>query len=324
MEESRKPTSALKRLRHRLEYAIVAFFAWATQLMSYDLMRGVARAIGYGAFLCRKHDREVAYANLELVLGDSIGRAAKRRIVRRTFQRMTCVLMGMLWAPRLTRERANELLDGTELWDVFRGFEARRRGVVAVTAHYGDWELFCYASALNGLPLLMVTEAMPNPLLEPLVNRVRGASGNRTIPPRFALLKLFRGLRQGERVAVMTDVNGRRGRGGVWLEFFGLPVFNGTALAELALRTNSAVVFAAVRPTADGRYRVVCPPPIEFQPTGDHGADVRALSQQTLNCLADLIRADPEPWLWTYKRWKRRPMAEVGNFPFYSKFARTE
>lgn len=294
------------------------------RLLPYRAMRGLAHVVGFGAFLCRKHDRDVAHANLDLVMGASMSRAAKRRIVRRTFQRMTAVLMGMLWAPRLTREKAAELLDGEALWEIFRCFAARRKGVVAVTAHYGDWELFCYASALNGLPLLMVTETMPNPLLEPLVNRVRGASGNRTIPPRFAVLKLFRGLRQGERVAVMTDVNGRRGRGGVWLDFYGLPVFNGTALGELALRTNAAVVFAAVRPMPGGRYRVVCPTPIEFQPTGDHAADVKALSQQTLDRLADLMREDPEPWLWTYKRWKRRPTAEVGKFPFYSKFARTE
>ncbi len=55
----------------------------------------------------------------------------------------------------------------------------------------------------------------------------------------------------------------------------------------------------------------------------DHAADVAALSQQVLDQCRDLIRDDPEPWLWTYKRWKRRPTPDRDGYPFYSRYART-
>jgi lauroyl/myristoyl acyltransferase len=52
---------------------------------------------------------------------------------------------------------------------------------------------------------------------------------------------------------------------------------------------------------------VVAEPEVEVSRTGDRDTDVRVTSQR---CLDRGGGADPEPpehWLWTYKRWKRRP-----------------
>jgi lauroyl/myristoyl acyltransferase len=43
-------------------------------------------------------------------------------------------------------------------------------------------------------------------------------------------------------------------------------------------------------------------------------------SQRCLDRAAALIQREPEHWLWTYKRWKRRPTPEQGAYPFYSKY----
>jgi KDO2-lipid IV(A) lauroyltransferase len=134
------------------------------------------------------------------------------------------------------------------------------------------------------------------------------------------VVKLFKAVSRGETVAVLIDVNARRGRGGVWLDFFGLPVFNTAAIAELAMRTGASIVFAAALPQPGRRIRVLFGPEIPVDATGDKETDVRTTSQRCLDEVAKLIRADPGPWLWTYKRWKRRPSPEVGRFPFYSKY----
>jgi KDO2-lipid IV(A) lauroyltransferase len=145
-------------------------------------------------------------------------------------------------------------------------------------------------------------------------------SGHVTVHPRFAVVKLFKAVSRGETIGVLVDVNARRGRGGVWLDFFGLPVFNSAAIAELAIRTGAAILFGYARPLPGRRVEVVLGPEIEPPSTGDREKDVLATSQRCLDCCAELIRKDPEHWLWTYKRWKRRPSAEVGAYPFYSKY----
>jgi KDO2-lipid IV(A) lauroyltransferase len=270
------------------------------------------------------HDRQVALANLDLALGRDVDPRRKYRMAWGAFERAGAVVAGMFWGPRLSADRARKLVNGESCWNVLRELKSRGKGVVVVTTHYGDWELLCLAAAAVGFPMMMVTEAMANPRLDALFNSLRGCTGNVCIPPMYAALKLLRGLRRGERVGLMCDVNGRRGRGGVWVDFFGKPVFNGAALAELALRADAAVVFAVAVPQRSGNFHVEHSPPIEFTRTGDHAQDVQRLTQQVVDLFAAVLRRNPEPWLWTYKRWKRRPTPDAEGYPFYSRFARVK
>ena len=70
--------------------------------------------------------------------------------------------------------------------------------------------------------------------------------------------------------------------------------------------------------------RPIAKAPIEPTVTADADADVRELTQRVVNLHADLLRRNPEPWLWTYKRWKRRPTEDAKGYPFYAKWGRVE
>ncbi len=111
-------------------------------------------------------------------------------------------------------------------------------------------------------------------------------------------------------------------RGGVWLNFFGLPVFNNSAMAALALRTGAAIVCSVGHPLPGGRARVVYSPKIEFSPTGNYEADLQTLSQKCLDFCEDLVRRNPEHWMWSYKRWKHCPTPDRSRFPFYATHGR--
>ena len=70
------------------------------------------------------------------------------------------------------------------------------------------------------------------------------------------------------------------------------------------------------RITPDSQFRVQCYS-ADFAENPLHRTN---LALRCLDLCADLIRQDPDHWLWTYKRWKRRPSPEKGRYPFYSKY----
>ena len=159
-----------------------------------------------------------------------------------------------------------------------------------------------------------------NRAVGPFLHRMRTLSGHALIAPRYALLKLFRHLKRGGSVAMIADANVRTDRGGVWLDFFGLPVFNSYAAAELAIRCDAVILFGYVRPLPDGRSELVIEGEVVRSSAGGHDAEVRATSQRLLDRCAAVVRNHPEPWLWAYRRWRRRPTMEQGRFPFYSRY----
>jgi lauroyl/myristoyl acyltransferase len=225
----------------------------------------------------------------------------------------------LLWVPRLSRanyQRYVEFTPGSV--DRLHALHARGKGVLFVTLHYGDWEMMGVGGAYYDLVMTTVTEQMRNLALRKIVDNLRAHSGNRMIAQKFATAKLFKALKRGEYVAMVIDLNGIPGYGGVWVDFFGLPVFNNATAAILALRTGAAIVGAVSYPQPGGRCLIDCSPELTFTPTGNEDADIRALSQQYSDYCQSVIREHPEFWLWTYRRWKYRPQAEVGRYPFYS------
>jgi KDO2-lipid IV(A) lauroyltransferase len=247
----------------------------------------------------------------------------KRRIVHKTFQNIASNLMGLFWAPRLTKDNIGKYAD-FDAADVawYERIKAGGKGVIFITPHYGDWELMSLRAGFSGATYTTVMEPTKNPAIEQTISRLRSLSGHNTVHPRFAVVKLFKAVSRGETIGVLIDANARRGRGGVWLDFFGLPVFNTAAIAELAIRTGATILFgyAQMLPGPGRRVRIALGPEVEPASTGDREKDVRVTSQKCLDCCAEVIRKNPEHWLWTYKRWKRRPTPEAGRYPFYSKY----
>jgi KDO2-lipid IV(A) lauroyltransferase len=191
---------------------------------------------------------------------------------------------------------------------------------VFVPFHFGEWETLGVATALLGFPMTIVMEQLRNPHVARTFERLRGHAGNQIILQRHALPKLLKALKRGERIALLIDLNALPSRGGIWLEFFGKPVFAFSAAAALARYTGAAIIGGVSYPLADGRLRIVYGPEIPCANTGDEDADLRVTSQQCLRYCEELIRRNPEYWLWFYPRWKFRPTKELGDFPFYSRW----
>ena len=315
------PATGLKRLRHRAESFGLGLAAWIIPKLPRDVAYGFAGMMGWLAYAVLPEDRRVAYANLDIVLGDTMSRQEKRRIVRATFQNLAANAVGLFWSPRINAGNVRHYVDVDEAnrgW--FQDIQGRGKGVIFITPHYGDWELLSLASGYLGATYTAVMESTKNPAVAETISRLRSRSGHVIVQPRFAVVKLFKAVSRGGTVGILIDVNARRGRGGVWLDFFGLPVFNTAAVAELAMRTGAAIVFAAAQPLPGRRIKILFGPEIPVDRTGDAPKDVLTTSQRCLDECAKLIRANPDHWMWTYKRWKRRPTPEVGRFPFYSKY----
>jgi len=318
------PLRAVKALRYRLEARGLRLLTWLVPKLPRPVMLKLADVLGAVLFVALRHDRRVAMANLDIAFGDTRTPADKKRIARAGMRNLCRAVVGLFWAPRLTPQLADQLVeiepDGERM---IRDILAAGRGVIFCTPHYGDWELSALAVGFKGIKMLVVGESTPNAAVADTIFRLRTLSGHRAIPPQYAVLKLLRGLRRGESTAILVDVNGRRGRGGVWCEFFGLPVFNSTTVAELALRTNAAIVIGICRPLPGpgGRVRLEYGAEIPAVDTGDRAADHQRITNAITKAVEDLVRSDPEHWLWTYKRWKRRPTPDQGRFPWYSKYA---
>jgi KDO2-lipid IV(A) lauroyltransferase len=257
--------------------------------------------LGDLAWLLVPRRRAIALANLARALGGLHPAPERHRLARRSFQHLGMTFVetcGLFFRPPASILARVEMNGGERL----REAAAQGKGVLVLTAHYGNWELLGAAHILSGLPLSVVARPLDQPLLERLAARLRRRAGIELIDKRHGLRDVLQALRQGRMVGILLDQNAARSEG-VFVPFFGVPASTSKGLALIALRTRAPVVPVFIRRLGAGRHRVevgaALPPPADD--------DVVAYTAAFNRAIEAAIRQAPEQWFWMHNRWRTRP-----------------
>jgi KDO2-lipid IV(A) lauroyltransferase len=289
-------------------YAIEARAAAIVQALVRPLPRRWALGLGraLGRVLADLDPRHVAIAAENLRQAFPHWDEPRRlRTARAVYAHFGQTLLDILWMADQPRERLLGLIveDGRENADHVR---AAGRGVVYVTAHFGNWEFYGVAWAWLGQPVGVVARPLDNPALDARLTTFRTRSGNTVISKRRALQDILRLLRQGAGVAILVDQNVQE-QDGIFVEFFGRPAATTTVAAALAVKTGCALLPVHCEALPDGRYKFVYGRPLEWTTTGNRQDDIARLTQALTTVIEGWVRERPEQWLWMHRRWKTQP-----------------
>jgi KDO2-lipid IV(A) lauroyltransferase len=246
--------------------------------------------------------RRTALRNLEFAL-PALNERERQAVVDGVFRSIARILVCFAKFPSITPETVSRWIrcEGAEH---FENARKQGRGVLFATAHLGNWELSAYAHALITGPMNVVVRPLDNPLIDALVERRRGLTGNRMIHKKDFARSILKSLASNEAVGILIDQNAAAD-GGAFVDFFGKPACAGTGFAKIAAHSGAAVIPGfALWSEKEGRYVLRFYPQVQM--TGDAERDTQALQAR----LEDVIRAHPDQWLWIHRRWKTRPPGE--------------
>ena len=250
--------------------------------------------------------RRVVLANLRLAFPEK-SEAERRAIARATYRNLGRLAPEFLLVPRLTRSELDRIF-AFEGWDRFEAARARGKGVIACTAHFGNFELLAAAHNLRGVPITMVSRKMGKTGANDLWRRGRARAGveDLVVKRGETLAAARRALAAGRVLGYVIDQNQPRRRA-IFPTFFGVPAATSPTPAVLAKRTGAAVIFILAVPMDDGRHRVLIEGPLDPPDTGDHRRDALLFMQDLNDRLERRVREHPDQWYWLHRRWKTRP-----------------
>jgi KDO2-lipid IV(A) lauroyltransferase len=300
-------------LRHRIEYAAAKAVLVVLGALPHPVVRAIGRVLAALAYWFWPRLRQVGMFNLRLAFPDWTD-AQRRRVLRGHFRGFGRMLADLAHFPKLNRANIEKLI----IYDGFEAFaqaEREGKGVLFLTAHFGNWELSSFAHGIYGHPLSFIVREMDNPLLDRLIHDYRRASGGRAIEKRDAAREVLRRLRRGEAVGILSDQNMLPGEG-VFVNFFGIPACTTTAPARLARKTGAAVIFGiTIWDEKLGKYRLRFER-VPWIRRDDPEEEILVNTQNYARLLEEQARRYPEQWLWVHRRWKTRPPGEAPLYPF--------
>lgn len=298
-------------MRYRLEW--LGLMA-ALKLVPLLPRRVCFELAGMAGALAAKFDargRRVALANLECAFGAGFSPERRLQIVRESYQHFARTMLDLFWSPRLTAQNFRRYID-VEGFDRFQT-EHGAGGCIFVGLHYSNFEWLSLACGWLDAASWIATEDLKNPLVGEFFEKLRGQSGQRTVPREGALVRLYKVLRKGGRASLLVDTTLPPHQPTVVVRCFGMQTIVTVAHAWLQERTGLPLVPLHTEALPGGRYRIVASPQVQLRP----GATHQEIAQACWDVFEPVVRLDPAPWLWMYKYWRYKPSAAAG-YPFYA------
>ncbi|HEV2178025.1 MAG TPA: lysophospholipid acyltransferase family protein [Candidatus Sulfopaludibacter sp.] len=303
------PTEAVRpvRFRHRLEYVAAAAVLKLLGWLPNRIARAFCSVLAALSYWFWPRLRQVGLFNLRLAFPGWTERR-RRQVVYRAFRNWGRMLADFAHFPQWSRRKIESVItyDGLEHYTRARD---QGKGVLFLTAHFGNWELSSFAHGVYGNPLHFAVRPMDNPLLNTLVIRYRALSGGRPIEKNDFARQVLRALKQGEAVGVLMDTNMLLSEG-VFVDFFGTPACTTSSPARLARKTGAALVLGLVIWDAERKKYRLRFEPVEWIERENPEEEILANTANFTRLIEDYIRRYPDQWLWVHRRWKTRPPGE--------------
>ena len=182
---------------------------------------------------------------------------------------------------------------------VDRAVAAGRRMII-FSGHIANWEIAALAAVQYGISVAQIYRAANNPLVDRMITRFRGDTGELIPKGAVAARRAIATLRRGAHLTILAD---QKMNDGISVPFFGRPAMTAPALAALALRFDCDVLPARVERLDGAHFRLTVFPPLPLPRSGDSHADAAALMAQVNAILETWIRDRPEQWFWVHQRW---------------------
>jgi KDO2-lipid IV(A) lauroyltransferase len=269
---------------------------------------------GYISYLLDRRHLKIGMKNLAIAFPGR-SEAERRRILRASYVNLgrsaaEYVRLGGFFHLRLRRKVTYER------YDYVRGIQSRlpRKGVLILTAHFGNFELLPTAHAMHGDQISLVHHTQRFHAGDALMTWVRTRAGVEIVRKHSAARAVLRTLRQGNLVGVPFDQNAKRSEA-LFVPFFGEVAATSSGVARLVARSGAAVVPVFIVRQPDGRtHRIEIHDEIPIQRTGDAAADIEENTRRFVAAVEEIVRRYPEQFLWTHRRYRTRPR---GTPPIY-------
>ncbi len=284
-----------------LVYVLFIMLKVIIPLFPLRLIQFAARLKGKLFYYIIPIRKKTAIDNLKLAF-PGINDAEIKSIIKGCYVNVITVIAEFFYMSKLTVNKLSKLLQ-VENIELINEKLNKRKGIIFISGHFGNWELTAFGVAkLIGNPLNVVVKEQTNKRVNNGIEEIRSSGGNKMIDMRNSLRDILNALKNNGMVAMLGDQAAPKEN--VKVNFFvkDVPTFEGTA--KIAIKTGASVLFGVSMRNADGTYSLRLHEIDTSMYKEANDENIKALTQAHTDLLAGYIEQRPDHWLWFHRRFK--------------------
>ncbi|XQE67140.1 lysophospholipid acyltransferase [Pseudomonas sp. P3C3] len=289
----------------KLKGALAVGFLRLFALLPWGAVQATGSAIGWLMWKLPNGSREVVRINLAKCFPE-LSAAERERLVGQTLRDIGKTLTESACAWIWPVERTLGLVREVEGLEVLQAALASGKGVVGVASHLGNWEVLNHYFCSQCKPVIFYRPPKLQALDE-LLQKQRAQLGNRVAPStKEGILSVIKEVRRGGVVGIPADPEPSRSSG-VFVPFCGIQALTSKFVPGMLAGGKAVGLFLnAVRLPDNSGFKVI----FEAVPEDMYSEDPQLSAAAMSRTLERYVRAYPSQYLWSMKRFKKRPDGE--------------
>lgn len=302
------PTSTLRDLQFRLEYALLRLIVGIVRIVPLDVAthlsawswRRLAPLINP-----KRHKR--ALDNLRIAFPEK-SEAERTAIALAHWENLGRVMAETMRIDQVIADPTRLVIRNPK---VFERYSSKLGPIVGASLHMGNWELAIWPLTIAGADPACVYRSVNNPYIDRYLRyqrrnlypggmfgrgKVEGDHGDSQKTARI----IMDFVRCGGRLGVVCDLYDRSG---LPVPFFGKDARTVAIPAMIARRAGARIWMSrCMRIGKDSRFEIELKE-LRIPRTANHGEDVKWVTAAMTRQFEEWVREMPEQWMWSNRRW---------------------
>lgn len=264
----------------------------------------LGRGLGGVFYLLAPGRRRIAYTNMRAAFSKEKSPEELTRMTKRVCGSFSEMIFELMTLSRINKKYTDKYVKIKNRPD-FENALKEGRGVIFLTAHFGNWELSGMVSSIEGYPLYVLAREQNMKMINELINKLRESKGSKVVRKGITTRYIVKALHEGHIIGMVADQNA--GPNGIIADFFGRPAPTAAGPYRFAAKTGAVIVPAFIVREKGPYHTLTIEKPISIGPKEDITSYVEGYNK----LLEKYITTHYDHWLWFHRRWKQSPLKRV-------------
>lgn len=264
----------------------------------------LAKGLAILIYSVDKKHRHIANVNLDLAYENILSTEKKNEIIQAVYLNLMLLLVDFIRNQGISKE---ELLKKVtfENEEILIDILAKKKKIILITAHYGNWELLPLSLAAKFGPLTGVGRKLDSDIMDKILSTNREQFDIEMLDKKGAMKEMITVLKNNRMLGLLVDQNTSENEG-ILVDFFDKPVRHTPSAAILARRFDAVIVPAFITTEDHQQYTITFYDPIKTEKTENKDKDILESVEKQAKITEQIIRQKPQEWFWLHQRWKNQ------------------
>lgn len=184
--------------------------------------------------------------------------------------------------------------------ELFETLFQEKKGIILYAAHFGNWEWMTCFPLYSSYKFMSFYQKQSNRYFDKFMVHLRGRFGNTSVESQSGFKELLQRTKQGNLTItyVVGDQSPMHNSSMHWTDFLNQETAFLVGADRMAKKCNQVLIFPFITQPKRGFYE------LEFKPIPMN--DTEKPIDYYAKFLEENIKKQPELWLWSHRRWKRK------------------